>query len=286
MKSYRDGDCGRIISLMSLDLKERKLEEFVRGYQSVIVAFSGGVDSSYLAFITHRILGSSAHMVTAVSPAVSAQQRAIAAELAEKYHFNHQLIDTQEMENPNYTKNPAKRCYFCKTELYEQLQNLGGKLRIKVIFDGCNKDDLKDYRPGRLAASERGVMSPFAEIGIDKREVRALSRRWNLPTWDQPAMPCLSSRFPYGIEITETKLSQVEQAEDFLRQLGFKNFRVRHHENLARIEVDPLEMKSMLDQGVLGRINQEFKSFGYDYVTLDMQGFRSGSLNEVLSLDS
>ena len=225
-------------------------------------------------------------MVTALSPSVSTQQKNIALDLAKEHGFNHRIIKTSEMENENYTRNPAERCYFCKSELYTKLSELRHQLGVEVIFDGNNADDLKDYRPGRKAASEGDVVSPLVEVDIHKEEIRRFSRRWKLSTWNQPAMPCLSSRFPYGVQITETKLHQVEQAEAFLRTLGLRNFRVRHHENLARIEVDPSEIPSILELGRLQRINTKFKAFGYHYVTLDLQGYRSGSLNELLSPES
>ncbi|MDA2937583.1 ATP-dependent sacrificial sulfur transferase LarE [Acidobacteria bacterium AH-259-A15] len=267
---------------MTLEEKEQHLIEFVRNYESALIAFSGGVDSALLAFVTNRVLGERSLAVTAISPSVSELQREMAQDFAGKYKLNHRVIHTQEMEDPNYTSNPVNRCYFCKTELYTYLKRLREDWNLEVLFDGSNADDVGDYRPGRQAASEKGVVSPFIEVGINKAEIRALSRKWELPTWDQPAMPCLSSRFPYGVGITEEKLRQVDQAESFLRTLGLKNFRVRHHENLARIEVDRDEMTRILDPELFDKISHQFKSLGYQYVTLDLQGFRSGSLNEIL----
>lgn len=266
--------------------KEAQLESFVGRYDRVIVAFSGGVDSSYLAFITHRVLGERSRAVTALSPSVSEIQKEQALSFARTYGLNHSVIHTQEMENAGYTSNPANRCYFCKTELYSYLQRLRDEWQVQAIFDGSNTDDLGDYRPGRKAADEQSVRSPFIEVGLSKEEIRLLSKKWGLPTWDQPAMPCLSSRFPYGVAITEEKLRQVDRAESFLRKLGLKNFRVRHHETLARIEVDRNEMARLLDANMFDRINRELRSLGYQYVTLDLQGFRSGSLNEVLKIQS
>ena len=270
---------------MTLHKKEQQLLDFVAQYKSVLVAFSGGVDSALLAFIANRVLGKHALAVTAIAPSVSRMQRQIAQDFAKKYDLNHRLVYTQEMENPEYTSNPTNRCYFCKTELYDFLGQLREELQAEVVLDGSNADDLGDYRPGREAADERGVVSPFVAVNIDKDEIRVLSRQWDLPTWDQPAMPCLSSRFPYGVEITEEKLKQVDEAEAFLRALGFKNFRVRHHENLARIEVDQEEMSGILDPALFEKISSYLKSLGYQHVTLDLQGFRSGSLNEVFQIE-
>ena len=268
---------------MTPDEKEDQLGRLIGKYQRVIVAFSGGVDSSYLAFLAHRVLGEKAHVVTAISPAVSESQKRLVVDFASSYGLNHSMIYTREMENPAYTENPNNRCYFCKSELHTYLERVRQKLSAEAVLDGSNADDLWDYRPGRQAAREHAVVSPFIEVGIGKKEVRALSRKWDLPSWDQPAMPCLSSRFPYGVEITEGKLHQVDQAENFLRDLGLRNFRVRHHEKLARIEVDRAEMAKILDLGVFERITRQLKALGYQYVTLDLQGFRSGSLNEILT---
>ncbi len=271
---------------MDLEGKERALSQFIGRFQSAIVAFSGGVDSSYLAFIANQVLGDRARVVTGISPSVSQMQQNLVKEFVEKHGLNHVIVDTREMEDPNYTANPANRCYFCKSELFSYLNRLREEWGVDVVFDGSNRDDVGDYRPGRQAAGEQSVVSPFIEVGLTKEDIRALSKKWGLTTWDMPAMPCLSSRFPYGVEITEEKLRQVDRAEAFLRDLGFRNFRVRHHDTLARIEIDLQEMPAILDVTLLEVIHKEFKTIGYHYVTLDLQGFRSGSLNELLQLQS
>ncbi len=265
--------------------KEEQLFSFISRYRSALIAFSGGVDSAYLAFAAHKVLGERARVVTALSPSVSSFQKDIAIDFAHRYGLNHHLVKTGEMDNSDYTANPSNRCYFCKTELYDQLEILREKWNVEVVFDGSNADDVSDYRPGHKAAREREVISPLIETNINKEEIRKFSRKRGLPTWDQPAMPCLSSRFPYGVKINEAKLDQVEQAEDFLRSLGLCNFRVRHHENLARIEVDQSEMSRLMEPKLFGQISSRFKSIGYSYVTLDLEGFRSGSLNEELKKD-
>ncbi len=269
---------------MNLEEKEQRLAEFLGRYKTAIVAFSGGVDSSCLAYIANRVLGQGARVVTAFSPSVSNFQRNLVTEFVRTHGLNHTLVETHEMENESYTANPTNRCYFCKSELFSYLAKLREQWNVEVVFDGSNLDDVGDYRPGRTAAGEQQVISPFIEVGLRKDDVRALSKGWGLATWNMPAMPCLSSRFPYGVEITEEKLRQVDQAESFLRDMGFRNFRVRHHETLARIEVDREEFAQILDAGVLEAINRELRDLGYHYVTLDLQGFRSGSLNELLQL--
>ena len=260
--------------------------EFLQQYSSAIVAFSGGVDSSYLAFMAHRVLGSQARAVTSISPSVSELQREMAIEFARSYRLNHQVIHTHEMGNPEYTRNSSQRCFFCKSELYEQLERLRLETGTEVIFDGSNQDDLTDLRPGRRAADESGVVSPLVAVQMTKSDIRACSKRWRLPTWDKPAMPCLSSRFPYGTAITAQALRQVDRAESFLRHLGLENFRVRHHDQLARIEVAREEMGRLLSLDLWERIHREFRRLGYVYVTLDLGGFRSGSLNEVLQIET
>lgn len=267
---------------MSIPQKEARLEETIRSFSSALVAFSGGVDSTYLAFISHRVLGSSAWIVTALSASVSSHQEELVRDFVQRYKVNHRFIQTSELEDPNYAANPSNRCYFCKSELFGQLEKLRQEWNLEVLFDGSNADDLGDYRPGRRAAGENQVVSPLIEAGMTKEDIRERSRYWGLPTWDAPSMPCLASRLPYGVAVTEAKLKQVEQAEAFLQGLGFREFRVRHHEELARLEISPSEMPRILDPALFDRINQELKSLGYTYVTLDLQGFRSGSLNEQL----
>lgn len=268
---------------MSPAEKELCLESAIRRYGRVLVAFSGGVDSAYLAFTVHRVLGDAALMVTALSASVSEMQTKLARDFASQYRLNHRFIESSELEDPNYSANPSNRCYFCKSELFSRLEELRQELGMEVVFDGSNADDLGDHRPGRAAASESAVVSPLVESGMSKQDIRERSRHWGLPTADLPAMPCLASRLPYGVAVTREKLLMVERAEACLRELGFREFRVRHHESLARVEIAPGELPRALDLEVLDRINRALRAVGYTYVTLDLQGFRSGSLNETLT---
>lgn len=264
--------------------KEETLETLLNDHTRVIVAFSGGIDSSYLAYTGHRVLGSEAFSITALSPAVSSYQRRLATDFARSHGLNHRFIETNEMSEEHYTSNPSNRCYFCKGELYRQLSGWKDRLEADCVMDGTNLDDQGDYRPGRRAAAEKGVRSPLAEVQLTKQEIRWLAKRHGLRVWNLPAMPCLSSRFPYGVEITPEKLKRVELAEAFLRKIGFLNFRVRHHEDLARIEVDQQEMSKILNPDCFQAIEEHLSGLGYRFVTLDMKGFRSGSLNELLEL--
>jgi uncharacterized protein len=264
--------------------KEAALVRLIGRFESSIVAFSGGVDSSYLAFMAQRVMGDKARCVTALSPSVSKMQQKLVREFVDRYRLNHVFVQTRELDNPAYSRNTSDRCYFCKSELFGFLQEMREKEQVDIVFDGSNADDVRDYRPGRKAADEGGVMSPLIEVGMTKEEIRQLSRGWGLPTWDLPAMPCLSSRLPYGVEVTPEKLRQVEKAESVMREMGFREFRVRHHEELARLEIAQSEIKRMLDLEVFDEVNRRLKDLGYHYVTLDLQGFRSGSLNELLTL--
>jgi uncharacterized protein len=269
---------------ITAEQKEQNLRSLMRKFESVLVAYSGGVDSTYLALIATQELGPKAVCVTGVSPSVSADQRGQAERIAADFNFNFQLIRTAELENPDYNSNPTNRCYFCKTELYGKLAPLAAEKGIRFVLDGANTDDTSDYRPGRAAAAEKGVRSPLIEVGLDKAEIRELSKRQNLPTWDAPASPCLSSRIAYGLPVTIERLSKIERGEAFLRALGFKEFRVRVHEELVRLEIAPPELARAFEPEMSGKLADKFRNLGFRYVTIDLHGFRSGALNEVLEV--
>ena len=264
------------------EAKERALRAALRDMRSVLVAYSGGVDSSYVAYVASNELGAGALCVTGVSPSLAAHQRAQAAEVAARFNFRHETIQTEEVSDPRYAANAGDRCYFCKSELYTKLAPLAAARGYAFVVDGSTTDDLGDYRPGRAAAREQNVRSPLVEVGLSKREVRELSRRAGLPTWDQPASPCLSSRIAYGTPVTIERLRTVETGETILRELGFREFRVRHHDELVRLEIAPAELDRALDRIVVDELARRFRALGFRYVTLDLHGYRSGALNEVL----
>lgn len=260
--------------------KEQNLRDLMREMKTVLVAYSGGVDSAYLALIATQELKENAVCILGVSPSVSQFQREEAENIAGKFNFNFEKISTDEIKDPNYQANPANRCYFCKTELYGKLQQIAGQKNLNFVIDGTNADDIGDYRPGRLAADENLVRSPLVEVGLSKSEIRNLSKSQNLPTWDKAASPCLSSRIAYGIPVTIERLSKIERGEEILRKSGFKEFRVRLHDNLVRLEIAPQELNRTLNFELINHLNEKFKELGFRYVTLDLQGYRSGAMNE------
>jgi pyridinium-3,5-biscarboxylic acid mononucleotide sulfurtransferase len=261
--------------------KEQALRETLASLGSVVVAYSGGVDSAYLACIASQTLGDRAVAVTADSPSYPERHRELAIRIAREFRLRHEIIHTRELDRPDYRANPTNRCYFCKHELYTHLSRIAADRR-SVVVDGNNADDRGDYRPGRQAAREFGVRSPLDEVDLTKDEIRELSRLAGLPTWDEPASACLSSRIPYHSEVTDDKLRTIETAEQALRALGFRVFRVRHHDDVARVEIARAEMARALEPELSAAIVRELKAAGYKYVTLDLQGYRMGSLNEGL----
>lgn len=251
---------------------------------SALVAYSGGVDSTFLLRVAVDTLGDRAVGVTARSDSYPERELDAATLVARKMGARHLVVDTHEMEEEAYVSNPFNRCYFCKTELWQTLAPIARESGLDALVDGLNADDVGDYRPGALAAREHGVRSPLLEVGLTKQEIRALSREMDLPTWDKPAMACLSSRVPYGDRISRGKLEQIDRAEQLLRDLGYRQVRVRHHGDIARIELAPEDMPRFFADGLGAPIAKRFKELGFQYATLDLQGYRSGSLNESLKL--
>ena len=274
-----------VTEYMSVIAKEERLRDWFRTLGSVIVAYSGGVDSSYVAYVANAELGPRAVCITGQSASLPAYQRDEIDRVVEKFGFHHEIIQTDELENPGYSANNGNRCYFCKDELYGKLESLARARGIQHIVDGSTLDDLDDYRPGRQAAKQHEVRSPLIEVGLNKNEVRELSRRAALPTWDKPASPCLSSRIAYGTTVTIERLSKVDRGEEILREFGFREFRVRHHDTLVRLEIAASEMDRVLQKEVIDQLAARFRELGFKYVTLDLHGFRSGSMNEALPIN-
>jgi pyridinium-3,5-biscarboxylic acid mononucleotide sulfurtransferase len=263
--------------------KLQQLQALFAEANRAIIAYSGGIDSTLVAKIAYDVLGDRALAVTAESPSLLPEDLEDARIQAAFIGIAHEVVQTHEIDNPNYTANPVNRCYFCKSELHDTLKPLALERGYPYVVDGVNADDLRDYRPGIQAAKERGARSPLAEVGMTKAEVRQLSKQLGLPWWDKPAQPCLSSRFPYGEEITIAKLQRVGRAERYLRQLGFTTLRVRSEGDVARIELPPEQIQTFVLNTELPALVAAFQSYGFVYVTLDLEGFRSGKLNQVLS---
>jgi pyridinium-3,5-biscarboxylic acid mononucleotide sulfurtransferase len=266
----------------SLEAKLQRLRESFRAMRSVMVAFSGGVDSSFVLRVAHETIGARVLALTTTSPTMPDDDRLNAVAIAQTLGVRHVIVESNELEIAGYARNPLNRCYLCKHNLFTVCVDKARELEIETIVDGLNLDDLHDYRPGIKAAAEMQVRHPLVEVELTKTEIRELSRSLGLATWDRPASPCLSSRFPYGTQITLEGLRQVELGEQVLHSMGFKVARVRYHGEIARIEVETSELERLLDPALRETIDQELKKIGFRFVALDLKGFRSGSLNEAI----
>ena len=280
MTNYAEADQ----ALDQAHAKLRRLRERLRELNSVLIAYSGGVDSTFLLKVAAETLGERALGVTAMSSSYPAGELEEARALARQMGALHLVVETHETESEDYLANPANRCYFCKVELWDTLAPIARERGFAAMADGFNADDVSDVRPGAKAAREHGVCSPLLDAGLNKGEIRLLSREMGLSTWDKPAMACLSSRVPYGEPITLEKLARIDRAEHLLRELGLRQVRVRHHENMARIELPREDMPRFFSQDLLPSVTRRFKELGFQFVTLDLEGYRPGSLNEVLKL--
>lgn len=265
---------------MELDRKFEKLKNIIREYGSIAVAFSGGTDSTFLLKTAHDVLGDKAIAITVHSPVNPDREYAEALEFAKNLGVKHIILDIDITEMDIFRKNPANRCYYCKKEIFSRILKTAQDHGVSKVADGSNIDDLDDYRPGMVALRELGIYSPLREAGFTKTEVREISRRLGLPTWDKPAYACLASRIPYGDEITIEKLKMVEQAEEYLFSLGFRQLRVRHHGDVARIEVLPADRSRFFDESFMDMVGAKFREIGFKYAALDLIGYRMGSLNE------
>ena len=269
--------------LPSLQIKYAHLKRIILRADSAVVAFSGGVDSAFLLKVCCDMLKNNVLAVTARSETLPVRELEMARELAENMMAEHIVIDTEELKLPGFSDNPPNRCYMCKTELFSKVKRVAEKRNVNRVFDGCNADDKSDFRPGRIAAREMGIQSPIEEAGLTKAEIRSLSKMLNLPTWDKPSFACLSSRFPYHSKITVEALRQVENGENYLWNLGMRVFRVRHHDSIARLELGKREIQFLREDNLKDQIVQYFKSIGYKYIALDLEGYRTGSMNETLT---
>jgi len=269
--------------MMQLSSKLRSLETILRDMQSVLVAYSGGTDSTFLLKVAANVLGEKAIAVTARSETYTLKELHEARRTAAKIGAQNIVVHTKELDDPHFSSNPPDRCYYCKKELFTRLSELAKKNGLNCVIDGTNSDDERDFRPGMTAAVEFRVRSPLKEAGFTKEEIRTLSKEMHLPTWDKPSLPCLATRFPYGTQITREKIMQVASAEECLAGFGIRQLRVRDHGNIARIEVSRMDMPMFIDEKTATQIMEKFKALGYTYVTLDLQGYRMGSMNEPLT---
>lgn len=267
---------------MLLQEKYANLKDYIKNLGSLAIAYSGGVDSTFLLKVAYDVLGENAIAVTATSSTYPKREFEEAKRWIKDIGAKHIIIESEELDINGFSENPTNRCYYCKQELFTKVQGVAMENNIKYVADGSNLDDLGDFRPGLQAAAELKVVSPLREAKMTKEDIRALSKELALPTWSKPAFACLSSRFPYGHKITKEKLSMVEQAEDYLYELGLRQLRVRHHENIARIELGEVEFEKFMNKNLMRQVGEKLKEIGFTYVTLDLNGYRTGSMNEVL----
>jgi uncharacterized protein len=273
------------VAKTNIEEKLDHLKKTLREMGTVLVAYSGGVDSTFLAVTAHEVLGKNSLAVFAASPVAPPMEKEEAESLAHNIGLRFKIIESSEMSNPDFVANPPERCYYCKRELFSEFKPIAQAEGLKWIADGTNADDLSDFRPGRKASAEAGIRSPLLEAGLTKAEIRQLSHAQGLPTWDRPASPCLASRIPYGIPVTAETLNKIARGEQYLHSLGLRQLRLRHHGDIARIELDPEDMDKIIKPEIRQEIVEQLKALGYKYVALDLTGYRIGSLNEVLNLD-